>query len=79
MEAYRTRAKIDEEGKLIIDGLPYERGEMVEVFVLPASEIYSELASEWYSLFRDIQSNYNTSGIDEGDIRSEIDSMRHGQ
>jgi hypothetical protein len=79
MEAYRTRAKIDEEGKLIIDGVPYERGEMVEVFILPASENYSELASEWYSLLRDIQANYNSSGIDESDIRSEIESFRKGQ
>lgn len=50
MEAYKIATRIDKHGALLLDKLPFQAGDQVEVIVLKLPSIHSQTAKTRYPL-----------------------------
>ena len=78
MDAIRIYRQINKTGSLILDNLPFKKGELVEVLILPAQDESKPLGSQWELLFKDIQSNNSAENITDSDIIEQIQDFRKG-
>jgi hypothetical protein len=76
MNAVRTYTQINSLGNLILENLPFKKGEFVEVLVIPAKNEEFGLTDEWELLFKDIQNNEVSKNIGDEDITQEINLYR---
>jgi hypothetical protein len=76
MNAVRTYTQINSLGNIILENLPFKKGEFVEVLVIPVKNEEFGLADEWELLFKSIQNNEVSRNIDDEDITQEINFYR---
>jgi len=76
MEAIRTYTQINDYGNIILENLPFKKGELVEILVIPTKSNRFNLSDKWELLFKDIQSNEASKSITDEDIENEIMEYR---
>ncbi|MBV5273783.1 MAG: hypothetical protein JZU52_09100 [Lamprocystis purpurea] len=79
MNAYKTYVQIDATGRLVLEGLPFRQGALLEVLIIDQSRPPQERAEEWSALMRHVQSLPQAQTITDEDIAAEIDACRSGQ
>jgi len=77
MEAIRKYATIDENGKITLEGLPFQNGDFVEILIFSTKKSNEELTNRWKVFFKEIQSNELSKKITDDDIFEEIRQYRH--
>ena len=77
MEAIRKYATIDENGKITLEGLPFQNGDFVEILIFSTKKSNEELTNKWKVFFKEIQSSELSKKITDDDIFEEIRQYRH--
>lgn len=78
METVRTYAQINESGNLILENLPFSKGEFVEVLVFSSKNETNSTVEAWKKLFKNIQKNPASMDITDEIIQDEIYKFRVG-
>jgi hypothetical protein len=79
MNAYKTYVQIDASGRLVLEGLPFHQGALVEVLVIDQSRQPQERVEAWRALMQHVQSLPQSQTITDEDIAAEIDACRSGR
>lgn len=79
MNTYKTYAQIDASGRLVLEGLPFPEGSLLEVLVVDQSQQPEERVESWRALMRHVQSLPESKRITDEQITAEIDAQRSGQ
>ncbi|MBT8419362.1 MAG: hypothetical protein KJO08_00715 [Gammaproteobacteria bacterium] len=74
--AYKTYAEIDVSGRMVLEGLPFPKGALLEVLIVDQSRQPNERATSWQALMRHVQDLPQSKDISEEDIAREIDHVR---
>lgn len=77
MNSIRTFAQINNLGNIVIENLPFNKGEVVEIFIISDNKDKVNLSEQWKFLFNSIRKNINSELISEEDIRNEINDYRN--
>jgi hypothetical protein len=75
MNAYKTYAEVDEQGRLVVEGVPFRAGALVEVLLID-SQTGADDPHAWRALFEHIRSLPQSREITEADIAEEIEAYR---
>lgn len=78
MDVIRKYMKVESSGSLLLEGLPFSDGELVEVLVMPMNENQGELSKRWLTIFKQLQSRDTSIKISENEILEEIENFRKG-
>lgn len=76
MKAYRTYLTITDPKQTVLQNLPFQAGERVEILVLSQDVDRREVALRLEELFKQTQALPQAQGITEGDIVGEIRAVR---
>lgn len=79
MNTYKTYAQIDASGRLILEGLPFSAGSLLEILVVDQSHQPEERVESWRTLMRHVQGLPQSQAITDEDIIAEIEAVRSGQ
>ena len=74
MHAYKTYAHIEASGRIVLEGLPFREGAMVEVLLVAQNR--AERADSWAALMRHVQNLPQAQTISDADIAAEIAAFR---
>ena len=78
MNAYKTYVRIDTSGRVILNGLPFREGALVEVLVVEQSHQPAERVESWKALMEHVQGLPQSEAITDATIAAEIDAQRKG-
>lgn len=76
MKAYKTFAIVQKPKRIVLENVPFEPGERVEVVLLAAEQAETEEQSQMKALFRETQDLPQSRTITEEEIAAEIDAYR---
>jgi hypothetical protein len=79
MNTYKTYVQIDASGRLVLEGLPFPEGSLLEVLVVDQSRQPEERAESWRALMRDVQGLPQTKALTDEEIAAEIEDQRSGR
>ena len=79
MKTYKTYAQIDASGRLVLEGLPFSAGSLVEILVVDQTHQPEERVESWRALMRHVQGLPQSQAITDEEIASEIEAQRSGQ
>mgnify|MGYP006302050671 FL=1 len=79
MKAHKMFAVVKDPRKLILDDVPFNKGERVEVLLLAPDIDEVDRAVQLKALFKETQGLCQMEGITEEEIAAEIDLYRSGQ
>jgi len=72
MKAYKTFATVQEPNKLVLDDVPFAKGQRVEVLLLAPDQDKTDRVLWLKSLFKETQALPQIQAITEEDIAAEI-------
>lgn len=78
MNAFKTYAEVDDRGRLVVDGVPFRAGSLLEVLLVDAQADAADPES-WRALFAQIRSLPQSQGLTDADLTDEIDAWRSGR
>lgn len=76
MNTFKTYVQIDATGRVVLEGLPFPEGSLLEVLVVDQTHQPEERVESWQALMRHVQGLAHTKGITEEEIATEIDAQR---
>jgi hypothetical protein len=76
MNAYKTYAQIDASGRIVLEGLPFSAGSLLEIVIVDQSHQPEERVQNWHALMRHVQGLPQSQGISDEDIAAEIEAHR---
>jgi hypothetical protein len=76
MNTYKTYVQIDSSGRVVLEGLPFREGALVEVLVVDQSHQPSERTESWQALMRHVQGLPQSQTISDEEIAAEIERHR---
>ena len=79
MKAHKMYTIVKDPGKLILDDVPFDKGQRVEVLLLAPDNDEVDRAARLKALFKETQGLPQMQGITEEEIAAEIDLYRSGQ
>jgi hypothetical protein len=79
MKAHKMFATVKEPRKLILEDVPFDRGQRVEVLLLAPDTDEVDRAARLKALFKETRGLPQMQGITEEEIAAEIDHYRSGQ
>jgi hypothetical protein len=77
MNTYKTYAQIDASGRLVLEGLPFSAGSLLEILVVDQSHQPEERVESWRALMRHVQGLPQSQTISDEDIAAEIEAERY--
>jgi hypothetical protein len=78
MNAYKTYAQIDAGGRLVLEGLPFRDGALLEVLIIDPTQEPRERSEGWRALMRHVQALPHSKALSDEEIAAEIDAHRSG-
>lgn len=78
MNTYKTYVQVDASGRVVLDGLPFRAGSLVEVLVVDQSRQPAERADSWRALMRHVQGLPQSQAVTDEEIAAEIEAQRNG-
>ena len=79
MNTYKTYAQIDTSGRLVLEGLPFSAGSLLEILVVDQTHQPEERVESWKTLMRHVQGLPQSQAITDQDIADEIAAQRNNQ
>lgn len=79
MNSYKTYITIEDPKQVILDDLPFQPGQRVEVIMLAEDNPRETLAAEIKKLFKGIQAIHADNSLTDEEIAAEIDGYRRGE
>jgi hypothetical protein len=79
MNTYKTYVQIDASGRLVLEGLPFPEGSLLEVLVVDQSRQPDERAESWRALMRYVQGLPQAKALTDEEIAAEIEAQRSGR
>ncbi len=77
MQAYKTYARIEPTGRVVLSGLPFAEGSLVEVLVVNQSRTPAEREESWAALMQHVQALPPSQRLSDEDIATEIENYRN--
>ncbi len=79
MNTYKTYAQIDASGRLVLEGLPFSAGTLLEILVVDQTHQPEERVESWRALMLHVQGLSQSQAITDAEIAAEIEAQRSGQ
>lgn len=79
MNTYKTYIQIDASGRLVLEGLPFPEGALLEVLVVDQSHQPEERTEGWQALMRHVQGLPQAKSVTDEEIAAEVDAQRSGR
>ena len=79
MNTYKTYVQVEASGRVVLEGLPFREGSLVEVLVVDQSRQPTERADSWRALMRHVQALPQSQTITDEEIAAEVDAQRSGR
>jgi len=79
MRAYKTYLTIQNPNKVVLNNLPFEPGQHVEIVVLANDESRATQLQELKSLLKETQSLSQVKSLTEEEIVAEVEAYRSGR
>lgn len=79
MNTYKTYVQIDASGRLVLEGLPFPEGSLLEVLVVDQSCQPEERTESWRALMHHMQCLPQAEAITDEEITAEIEAQRNGR
>ena len=79
MNTYKTYVQCDASGRVVLEGLPFSAGALLEVLVVDQSHRPEERVESWRALMRHVQGLAPSQEITDDEIVAEIAAQRSGQ
>jgi hypothetical protein len=79
MKAYETSAKVEDQGRVQIVGVPFAPGTEVQVTISPQRVSAEEFTAAWHRVCAEIRDRSHANNIADEDIIEEIDRYRADQ
>jgi hypothetical protein len=79
MNSYETSATVEEQGRVLVAGVPFAPGTEVEVSISPKRLAGEEFTAAWRRVCAELRAQPGLQDITDEDIRKEIDRYRTGQ
>lgn len=76
MVAYKTYAKTDASGRLVLEDLPFQQGSLLEVLILDPAQSAREQQKSWKDMMRHVQSLPQSQTMTDEEIAHEISQYR---
>lgn len=77
MNTYKTYVQIDDSGRLVLEGLPFPDGTLLEVLLVDQSQQPAERVESWRALMRHVQALPQSRTISDEEIDAEIRAHRN--
>jgi hypothetical protein len=77
MQTYKTYAKIESSGRIVLSDLPFAEGSLVEVLLVDQTRTAAEREASWAALMRHVQTLPQAQTLSDQDIAAEIDACRN--
>jgi hypothetical protein len=79
MKTYETSATVEEQGRVLVGGVPFAPGTEVEVTISPKRVAAEDFTAAWRRVCEELRARSGLRDITDDDIREEIDRYRAGQ
>ncbi len=79
MKAYRTTITIDDPQEVVLRDLPFDRGQSVEIVVVPQNGADGTSTEKLRALFQETQALSQARALTEDDIAAEVAAYRAGK
>ena len=79
MQAYRRYLTVSDSKQVVLNDVPFQPGQRVEVLVLTTSEADQETTHELEALFKETQALPQTQALTDEEIAAEVAAYRNGQ
>jgi hypothetical protein len=79
VNTYKTYVTLDASGRILLEGLPFPAGSVLEVLLVDQTVQPSERVESWRALMRQVQQLPQLQAITDEDIAAEIDAVRNGR
>jgi len=76
MQTYKTYARIEPSGRVVLSDLPFAEGSLVEVLLVDQTHTATEREASWAALMRHVQALPQAQTLSDEDIAAEIDACR---
>jgi len=76
MLAYKTYTEVGSGNEIKLSGLPFKKGDIVEILIVSENNDEIDQYERWKSLFKLTQSHIGSSNISDEDIETEIKLFR---
>jgi hypothetical protein len=78
MNAYKTYVRMDASSRVVLEGVPFPEGALLEVLVVDQTRQPEDRAESWRVLMQHVQSLPQSAALTDEDIAAEIDAHRGG-
>ncbi|MFM8333142.1 MAG: hypothetical protein ACKN9T_15765 [Candidatus Methylumidiphilus sp.] len=75
MQTYKTYARVEATGKMVLADLPFAEGTLVEVLVVNQTRTPAEREESWRALMRHVQQLPQSQALSDEDIAVEISAF----
>ncbi len=79
MLAYKTYTEVGSGNEIKLSGLPFKKGDIVEILIMSENNNEVDQYERWKSLFKLTQNRIDSSNISDKDIENEIKLFREGK
>lgn len=79
MNTFKTYVQLDASRRIVLEGLPFPAGSLLEVLVVDQAHQPKERVASWQELMRHVQGLPVSKTITDEEIAAEIDSQRSGE
>jgi hypothetical protein len=76
MNTYKTYVQLDASGRVVLEGLPFPEGAILEVLVVDQSRQPGERVDSWRALMGHVQGLPQSKTLTDEDIAAEVDACR---
>lgn len=79
MQAYRRYLTVSDSKQVVLDDVPFQPGQRVEVLVLVTDEAHHAATQELEALLKETQALPQIQALTDEDIATEVAAYRNGQ
>lgn len=79
MNAYKTYVRMDASSRVVLEGIPFPEGALLEVLVVDQTRRPEERTESWSALMRHVQSLPQSAALTDEEIAAEIEAQRSGR
>jgi predicted DNA-binding antitoxin AbrB/MazE fold protein len=76
MKSYQKSIRLENTSNLVLDNLPFKKGEEVEIIIIPKNQNRKKLVAELKQLLKETQALHSEKPLTEAEIQAEIDAVR---
>jgi hypothetical protein len=79
MNTYQKTLVIQDPNQLVLSDLPFQKGQQVEVVIIPKNYDREALANQLRDFFKEVQALHADNPLAEEEIEAEIEAYRRGE